>query len=93
MAKTGPLKKVVGFVGMPMSMAAYLRTQELLECGHAQPPVRDAFGDTAAGRRRCRGCAAGLAARPELLELVKLARPGEYVRHQDPLGTGHPLID
>lgn len=93
MAKSGPLRKVVGFVGMPLSMGAYLRTQELLECGHAQPPVRDAFGETAAGRRRCRGCAAGLAARPELQDLVKLAKPGEFVRHADPLATGHTLID
>lgn len=93
MARSGPLRKVVGFVGMPVNQGAHLRTHELLECGHTQPPVRDVFGETAAGRRRCRGCAAGIAARPELQDLVKLARPGELVRHADPLATGHRLID
>jgi hypothetical protein len=70
-----PLRNVVWFVGMPLSVGAYLRTPELFSCGYAQPPVLGAFGETMAGRRRCRSCAAGLTAR--LQELAKLAKPGD----------------
>lgn len=41
-----PLRKIVGYeAGM-----------EVLECGHRQRPVSDAFGETNANRRRCKQC-------------------------------------
>jgi hypothetical protein len=51
MSRSGPLRKIIGYVGMPMDGAAYLRTLELLECGHAQAAVQDMIGETDAVRR------------------------------------------
>lgn len=34
-------------------------TVELLECGHVQPRVQDAYGETHAVRRRCHRCYRG----------------------------------
>lgn len=55
--RKGPLRKVVGyeknFFG---TKNQYHSFYEKLECGHAQPIVRDCFGETNAVRRRCRKC-------------------------------------
>lgn len=49
-----PLRRIVGYAPHPDYPAIL---QEVLECGHQQSPLVDAFGETVAVRRRCRQCA------------------------------------
>jgi hypothetical protein len=46
----GPLREIVGYV-----TEGALRVEKL-ECGHTQMPVKDAYGETNAYRRRCWQC-------------------------------------
>lgn len=46
LTKRGPLRKIIGFEN----------GREILECGHVQAPLQDAFGRTEPVRRRCMWC-------------------------------------
>lgn len=95
MSRTAPLRRIIGYVGMPFQTAKYLRSLELLECGHAQAAVKDIYGETNATRRRCRGCALGREVVPELAKLVASWKEGgssEMIRVPDVLNTGYRLI-
>lgn len=95
MSRSGPLRRIIGYVGMPMGGAAYLRTLELLECGHAQAAVHDMIGETNAVRRRCRGCVMSKPLVSELVALAKLWNDGkqqEMIREPDVMQTGLQLI-
>lgn len=90
----GPLKRIIGYVGMPMDGAPYLMTSELLECGHAQRERQDMFGATNfVSKRRCRGCHTGSPVLPELAALVAAWDGQSEIRESDPLKTGFRLIN
>jgi hypothetical protein len=61
-AKSYPLRKIVGYRMVPLTLAGGIASEysvehEVLECGHTMRPRSDFVGETNANARRCRQCA------------------------------------
>jgi len=52
----GPLRKIVRCEMRAVTQSGVELLFEILECGHAQRPINDIYGETVAVRRRCREC-------------------------------------
>lgn len=54
---SSPLRRIVRYEDRVPEGGYTSLTYEVLECGHAQLPKVDVYGETIAVRRRCKKCA------------------------------------
>lgn len=70
--RTSPLRKVLGFVMVPVEPGHHIELrEELYECGHTRLPKQDIIGETNAFRRRCYKCAKGIAPDSKYLKMAQ----------------------